>query len=116
MLNAASAGEGRIERHDAIHRVVVHPRALAPEKGWAAGRSRRMVFGSRKKGEPRPAARACEAGGRERGRVPWPGGRVPSGVGGKRAAMTARTDTRLPRFADSPRRALRKDWRKARAF
>jgi hypothetical protein len=29
----------------------------APEKGWAAGRSRWMVFGSRKKGEPRPERR-----------------------------------------------------------
>jgi hypothetical protein len=32
----------------------------APEKGWAAGRSRWMVFGSRKKGEPRPERRELQ--------------------------------------------------------
>jgi hypothetical protein len=33
---------------------------MAPEKGWAAGRARWMVFGSRKKGEPRPERRELQ--------------------------------------------------------
>jgi hypothetical protein len=33
---------------------------MAPEKGWAAGRSRWMVFGSRKRGEPRPERRELQ--------------------------------------------------------
>jgi hypothetical protein len=33
---------------------------MAPDKGWAAGRSRWMVFGSRKKGEPRPERRELQ--------------------------------------------------------
>ena len=33
---------------------------MAPEKGWADGRSRWMVLGSRKKGEPRPERRELQ--------------------------------------------------------
>jgi hypothetical protein len=33
---------------------------MAPDKGWAAGRSRWMVFGSRKKGEARPERRELQ--------------------------------------------------------
>lgn len=33
---------------------------MAPDKGWAAGRSRWMVLGSRKKGEPRPDPRELQ--------------------------------------------------------